>query len=372
MRRSTFIIASLFLLTVVVAACSFSSSEPGTSEGSSSSSVASGSLISTIPTRNVSYVGTIEELSGTSSEGTHELLLSDGSTILLESTDANLNLTTYLGKRVEARGSVQPLTSSGSVDSPVLMRVEEVTVLEPTAASESSVAVLYEKCGGFAGFRCSEGLMCIDDPSDECDPKNGGADCIGICVPASSSSVSSVPVATSSSMQSSAVKSSSATFSTSSSRSSSKSSVAETSASSSSETIGVASEEQIVLMSKQAYDVDSLWTQQYCTSHIAFCIPVHKNWYFKSFGATTSQLWHVEFGMGTIDALGQGPIVLNLVSGTTTSLGLQNGQVRVQGTDVVGFKDWQDGNHFELVADARLKEAVSYMLSHITAYNPGE
>jgi hypothetical protein len=125
-------------------------------------------------------------------------------------------------------------------------------------------------------------------------------------------------------------------------------------------------------MSKQAYDVDSLWTQQYCTSHIAFCIPVHKNWYFKSFGATTSQLWHVEFGMGTIDALGQGPIVLNLVSGTTTSLGLQNGQVRVQGTDVVGFKDWQDGNHFELVADARLKEAVSYMLSHITAYNPGE
>ena len=37
-------------------------------------------------------------------------------------------------------------------------------------------------CGGFAGFECPEGYQCVDDPSDDCDPRRGGADCIGICV----------------------------------------------------------------------------------------------------------------------------------------------------------------------------------------------
>lgn len=40
-----------------------------------------------------------------------------------------------------------------------------------------------EMCGGFAGFPCEEeGRVCIDDPFDDCDPENGGADCAGICV----------------------------------------------------------------------------------------------------------------------------------------------------------------------------------------------
>jgi hypothetical protein len=38
-------------------------------------------------------------------------------------------------------------------------------------------------CGGIAGIPCPEDLACVDDPSDDCDPKNGGADCGGICVP---------------------------------------------------------------------------------------------------------------------------------------------------------------------------------------------
>ena len=37
-------------------------------------------------------------------------------------------------------------------------------------------------CGGIAGFPCPDGLTCVDDPSDECDPNSGGADCGGICV----------------------------------------------------------------------------------------------------------------------------------------------------------------------------------------------
>ena len=37
-------------------------------------------------------------------------------------------------------------------------------------------------CGGIAGFPCPGQGKCIDDPSDDCDPNNGGADCGGICV----------------------------------------------------------------------------------------------------------------------------------------------------------------------------------------------
>ncbi|PTD13164.1 hypothetical protein FCULG_00004889 [Fusarium culmorum] len=32
------------------------------------------------------------------------------------------------------------------------------------------------------GLSCPKGLYCYDDPKDECDPKKGGADCLGICL----------------------------------------------------------------------------------------------------------------------------------------------------------------------------------------------
>jgi hypothetical protein len=38
-------------------------------------------------------------------------------------------------------------------------------------------------CGGFGGLPCADGETCIDDPTDDCDPNAGGADCGGICVP---------------------------------------------------------------------------------------------------------------------------------------------------------------------------------------------
>jgi hypothetical protein len=37
-----------------------------------------------------------------------------------------------------------------------------------------------KRCGGIAGLRCDQGEVCVDDPSDGCDPKSG-ADCIGVC-----------------------------------------------------------------------------------------------------------------------------------------------------------------------------------------------
>jgi hypothetical protein len=44
-----------------------------------------------------------------------------------------------------------------------------------------------QTCGGIAAFPCPEGQDCVDDPNDDCDPKNGGADCSGICVSRSTS-----------------------------------------------------------------------------------------------------------------------------------------------------------------------------------------
>ncbi|QPG94156.1 hypothetical protein C2857_005016 [Epichloe festucae Fl1] len=38
------------------------------------------------------------------------------------------------------------------------------------------------QCGGIAGSVCPEGLYCYDVPEDGCDPTNGGADCLGLCL----------------------------------------------------------------------------------------------------------------------------------------------------------------------------------------------
>lgn len=46
----------------------------------------------------------------------------------------------------------------------------------------TGICVKDELCGGFAGFRCPDSRqICVDKP-DDCDPKNGGADCGGVCV----------------------------------------------------------------------------------------------------------------------------------------------------------------------------------------------
>jgi Kazal-type serine protease inhibitor domain len=36
-------------------------------------------------------------------------------------------------------------------------------------------------CGGFVGIACPGEASCVDDPSDDCDPAAGGADCTGVC-----------------------------------------------------------------------------------------------------------------------------------------------------------------------------------------------
>ncbi len=360
--------ASVFLLCLLVASCSPSPSIPSDvseqiSSESASQRMESGALTISA-TRNVSYIGTVDELGPSiMMQGTHKLLLSDGQFILLESTDANLSLNSYVGKRVEVRGSVQPtIEGNGGI-----MRVEEVTILGDTAvtaSSDHSSSQPSAMCGGIAAISCAKGLVCIDDPNDSCDPLGGGADCSGICVPSvqldsdktSSHSSSSVPEVKTEKPFTPPEKESS----------SMQSSVQVTGG-----TTSQAADASIEIISKQK-NYASLWTQKYCTSHRAFCISAHKNWYFKSFGATTTNLWHVEFSSAPIDELHTGPIVLNLVSGLSASMNAKDGEIRSEGTDVIGFKDWTGDTHFELIADARLRDAVSIMLRSIVPYSPAE
>jgi len=37
-------------------------------------------------------------------------------------------------------------------------------------------------CGGTTGYNCPGGMVCVDDPSDDCNPTQDGSKCKGICV----------------------------------------------------------------------------------------------------------------------------------------------------------------------------------------------
>ena len=38
-----------------------------------------------------------------------------------------------------------------------------------------------DACGGDGTNACNDAFTCIDDPSDDCDPRNDRSDCFGIC-----------------------------------------------------------------------------------------------------------------------------------------------------------------------------------------------
>jgi len=119
-------------------------------------------------------------------------------------------------------------------------------------------------------------------------------------------------------------------------------------------------------MAKQNFGASN-WTQAYCSSHIGFCFPIHRNWYFMSFGAAAQAVWHVEVSSEQIGAVGDGPLTVNLVSGTLSAKGVADGALVESGDSVIGYKEWTENRHFEVKAPIALKEAVSYITQHFTA-----
>lgn len=306
MRTTHFSYASAALSCLLLTGCL--SGSPADTSGDAQSSQSSSSVSSIRETHNVTYVGTVEP-AGISvyMEGTHRLTLEGGKFILLESSSLDLN--GYVGEKVQVFGSLRPTVEAGGM----IMRIDRIELLETSSSSTST----------------------------------------GSSISSESSTTSSSSTSSSTSTSSRAPTSSAI---------SSVSSVALTSSSPTATTPEL--EEQITLM--KADDLASgNWTQKYCTGHIEFCIPVHKNWWFKSFGTTTTYLWHVEIGTKDLQNIGEGPISVNLLSGSSP---VADGTVRDEGNLTVGYRSWTDGRYFVIKGSSSLHAAIAYITSSLTSY----
>jgi hypothetical protein len=313
-----------FLYTVMfLAACTRTPSQPlynDEQEPEPSPAVQEASSTSIRETKNVSYQGILEDAGITTAmQGSHRLSLPGGRFILLES--ANVDLNAYLGAEVEVFGAIRPTVEAGGI----IMRVEQVAYLHASSSSEEQV----------------ESSVASSSESEPAPIEQSSSKSSVLPAPKPQSSVRTET-------QSSSKKS-------------------EPTPIDREETpISEALQARIDAMAKENISADR-WTRQYCTSHIGFCIPVHKNWYFTSFGTTSSALWHVEVSSEAPEGLGDGPIGVNLYTGSVASKKATDGQVRAQGDLVIGFREWTDGQHFEIIAPAALEEAVRHITKNLTA-----
>lgn len=310
-----FIFPTLLASVALLGACGslFSPSVPPSGKEASSSTR---ETVETVPPEEVTYQGTMEAIGASSvPSATHRLALGDGLYLYLVSTIVDLN--EYLGQDVRVKGVVRS-TVEGDAD---LMRVSYVeTVLsEPSSSS-------------------SESDSSISSLESSSSTRSSSAS------PSYSSRVSSVARSSNSSV---------ASVMSSSSQGSSLSSVAVLS-------------DQAKEMAKIKTDA-GLWTQKYCTAHIGFCIPVYKNWWYKSFGTTASHLWHVELNTQEIETMGDGVISVDFESGALPS-GASDGTVQEIGVNVIGYRAWTNGRHFQIVAPKELRSVVQYITENLATY----
>ncbi len=300
MKRS--LLVSLALLPL--AGCSWLEATPPIDDGEQTSSVRE--------TNNVIYRGRLLPLGASIyMEGSHRLELEDGRFILLESD--GLVLDDYLNLDVEAFGATRPTVEGGGI----IMRVERVAELAESSSSEASS---------------------IESSSS--------SDAISSAAMSSRFAVSSIaPVSRASSI---------APVTPSSAPAPASSAAAVSSAS---DAVSI----RAATMAKANMAVAN-WTQQYCSTHIEFCVPVHKNWYYVSFGATSSSLWHVEMSNEEIVALGDGPITVVLHSGAAPAA---DGHVTIEGGVVTGIRAWTNNRHFTISAPAVLESAVRHITQEL-------
>ena len=262
-------------------------------------------------TRNVAYKGIVKP-AGISiyMQGSHRLVLSDGRFILLESDTVDLN--GYVNEEVEVIGALRPTVEAGSM----IMRVEQISLIKEATEPEGDEEIEEEGI--------EEETIEVEESSETEDVED--VEEVEQIIEDAKAEEEEALVPTNPDL-----------------------------------------EERIALMAKEDFSASN-WTQQYCTGHIGFCVPVHRNWWFKSFGTTTSYLWHVEVSSEEVDGLYHGPIRINLVSGTVASKKAVDGQIRATGNTVTGFIEWTENRHFEITADVRLEGAVKYMTENVVAY----
>lgn len=369
MKRSTLLL-SLFVVPLTLLSCDFLTKTPPAQEPQ-----AVEEPVTTAPdvneedlvTKNVTYTGILEEGGVTIyQEGSHRLMLSDGKMVLLKSpADSQMSLSLYAGKLVRVKGDVMPTVEAGGT----IMEAKEVHLIRrETDAEGNEHEVLRMLCGGASNAGCPDDLVCeieADGMGVCMEELVGGSVSSDSSLSAESSDSSSSVSSTSSSSVSSSVTSSSVSSVTTSSPSSSTSSSVSSSVSSSAGSMGSTYGKAVELMLKEEYAADR-WTQEYCTSHVGFCVPVHKNWYYKSFGALSSVLWHVEMGALDVENMGDGPISVELKSGDVVSIGVGDGDVKVVGGRVIGYRSFSDSRHFEISAVESLRVPVEYVAKSLS------
>lgn len=283
-------------------------------------------------THNVTYEGVLKP-AGISiyMEGTHRLVMDSNDesagAILLES--AIVDLSAFENERVRITGSVRPTVEAGGT----IMSVQSVTPLVTDVVTEDS-----------SSSEAAESSVALSFSSE-------------------AESMSSATASTTRSSLASSVQRSSTPAS-------SAAAVSSAMGNSVDATMQVRADTMAQDMEKTEKKgaIAGDWTQQYCSPHIGFCFPVHRNWYFKSFGATTSSLWHVEVAPQEIDSLGNGPLLVNLLAGAIP----ENRDLTVvtQGGYVVGYRSWTENRHFEITAPAVLQSTVRYIMQNLISFTP--
>jgi len=270
-------------------------------------------------TSNVTYTGIVEP-AGISiyQQGSHRLTLLGGKFILLESDSVDLN--GYVGENVTIFGSLRPTVEAGGM----IMRVDRVELIDPKEESSSSSA--------------------ISEESSEISSEQTASSSSERSALSSSQNISSVQAVSSASSETSSAESSTI----------------------SQEPVEHSAEynERVEVMARQDYAPEN-WSQQYCSSHIGYCSPVHRNWWFKSFGTTNEVLWHVELSSEPIDSMSQGPISIDLIAGEIPTT---NESVEISNGMAIGYREWTFGRHFVISGDSTLQDAISYITKNITEY----
>ena len=280
-------------------------------------------------TKDVQYTGIVRP-AGISiyQEGSHRLLLPDGRFILLESKTADLN--GYVNEEVDITGALRPTVEAGGM----IMRVETISLLD---SPEPEIAVVDAE------------EESADDSDDIDSPTNEEVVAEEDNQPIESEESAGEPVEPQEEDKD-------------------EEEVVEVEKEVEPRpVISEALQERINLMSKQNYSADQ-WTQEYCTAHKEFCFPVHRNWWYKSFGATSSALWHVEVSTSEIFDLWEGPIRIELFPAGVGSKQASDKEVRSEGTTLVGYRNWLDNTHFEISGDPSLEEAIRYITDMIGEY----
>lgn len=255
-------------------------------------------------TKNVSYTGTVKP-AGMSiySEGTHRLVLKDSKFILLESTVKDLN--GYVGEEVQVLGAIRPTEETDAM----IMRVEEISLIEKEEVETEEENEEPEEAA--ATEETSEE---VEEPKKEVTEEQTEE------VSAQEETVVEKVI----------------------------------------EKKSPAYLKRVEKMASETFTAEN-WTQEYCTAHIGFCVPIHRNWWYKSFGATSSSYWHLEMNPESIENLGDGPLKVLLNGESIDALGIEEGAIQSEGSEVVGYRSWTNGRHFEIRADASLRGAVEYI-----------